>query len=184
MKNAIIDIETLGIGANPYVLTLAATTLEDDQKAIHLRLDLEQQNDGTLTEGTLAWWMSERHSAQFAANINMTPVVGVKTALMALNDFLIGGMRREEGMKNLRVWTWGIAFDIPNLESLYRRFGVDIPWHYQNVCDLRTLALTNKDIKAEVDAMGFKGRPHSALRDAITERKWLELWNERNEKCL
>jgi hypothetical protein len=68
------------------------------------------------------------------------------------------------------VWGNGSTMDITILESAYEYFGIEIPWKYWAVNDVRTIVDLNPSIKknCEFDC----GVRHSAIADCLYQIKY------------
>lgn len=152
-KNVMIDIETMALTPDALVLsigalefTLGATPLTGkdflavpafmEQIALCRRID----------PGTQAWWA---HKDRRAASTHWRDAAPATTyslagALQGLAGFVTGADT---------VWAKGPQFDIVILESLYRAAGIEIPWEYGRVRDVRTmLACTEEGRKVPPSA--------------------------------
>ncbi len=176
-----LDIETMGTTAKAVVLTIGAVRFDphgpllrawsvretmllgsnsfSDHERLHVRLDVGQQVSAghAIDVDTLAWW-ADQDDLAFAAAFGDGIAVPIRTALLWLTDFCRGAER---------FWAQGgLTFDFPILETLYECAGLNVPWHYNEVRDVRTL----------VDGHGASsyGIKHHALWDAFNEARWVQ----------
>lgn len=166
MSDIMIDIETMGIN-KPCILTIGAirfnrtknvdkdkTYLSLPEKDIfYRRITLQSCLDVGLTvdTDTVKWWMSQDRKVLDEAMFSNVKV-SLSTALTDLHNWVNRGDR---------VWGNGSSFDITILDEAYFRCGMNSPWSFWNVRDLRTLydvgGIKSKDVK--------KTSAHHALHD-------------------
>ena len=157
-----LDIETLAKHAGAPVISIGAVSFDllKTYDEIYLNLDLESQIDSgrrQVDASTIKWWMQQKLAAKKVFSENSKDV---KTSLTALSAFI-------KQYKNPYVWAKGPHFDIAILESLYREYGMEVPWKYSKIMDQRTLErFLGKDLKVTQD-----GVSHNALDDAKYQAK-------------
>jgi exodeoxyribonuclease VIII len=172
LKHVMIDVETLGTGEAAVVASVAAvafnasSVLEDG--GFYSTLNWQEQLDsgGTVTEGTIRFWLKQPDAARNA----LTNGVGahVTEALSALRAWFV-----KSGMsgKDFCVWAKGPQFDLALVRSLCRRFGVECPWTYWQERDVRTALMLSCAYEV--------GRPqgsdeHHAFDDAVFQAKQVQ----------
>ena len=157
-----IDLETLGTNDNSPVISIGAVffnhvTGELGEK-FYIVLDVEQQISSRkrLVDGsTIKWWMGQENAAQKVFKENFKDTTA---GLLEFKHFVI-----KHAGDSAKPWGNGSTFDITIIESLMKDYGIDIPWKFRNVRDLRTFhefIYNGKDMER-------KGTYHNALDDAI-----------------
>lgn len=169
-----IDLETLGTNPDCVVTQIGYALFDTRPKfrdAIQQSLTNGVINSGcifvdpseqikrgrSITWDTFKWWLkcNDEARALMASDRAANSVMG---ALMAVTDLLTDWSLIEG------VWGHGIGFDIAVMESLFRMWDMQIPWHFRAARDTRT-------IFALVPGMVWKKATvaHSAEADAIVQ---------------
>jgi len=155
-----IDLETLGTTAACPVISIGAVFF--DQTGIKHKyyeiLDVEQQIDqGRQVDGaTIKWWMSQANAAKTVFNENARDS---KLILEKFVDFI----NMYSNKKAVKPWGNGSNFDITILDDLFSFYGMDTPWEFWNIRDLRTF----KEYVFDGGNVKRLGTHHNALDDAI-----------------
>lgn len=133
---AMIDIETLDLKPSAVVLSVGVVRFSQAHsisatRSSHMRVDLQSQLDAgrTVSEHTLLWWMEqskEAQSAAFGVDDRLHP-----TQVWDILDKMLTGANQ--------VWAKSPSFDMVILESMFRDFDADTPWHYRDLRDVRTI---------------------------------------------
>lgn len=183
----VLDTETLAKDKRSLVVTLSAVrfnrsdngipiVVEDGQllysgkNMLDLKLNVAEQllAGRTVDPLTVDWWNRQNHKARLQLVERPDLQMKAKEALTMLAEFIDGA----------QVYCRGTDFDPPILASLYADFGMEVPWRYNEVRDVRTY----------IDALsgGTKGylsgweKPawfvahnslHDCLRDALQMQK-------------
>lgn len=168
-QHIMLDLETLSTAADAGIIQIGAQAFDPEGDGLigpGICLNVDPQavmNAGMRVEWeTLHWWMSQPEAFRTLA----APGEGLllSAALEALARY-VGA----NGGSYAKVWSNGAAFDVPILESSYRRCRLDIPWRYNNVLDVRTLKWLTpgvERVKPEV--------AHNALSDARAQALWVQ----------
>lgn len=170
-----LDMETLGVGNSPVVLSIGAVSFRrngnlDNESELrhifHTYLDPGPQVERGLviTPSTALWWMNQGKEAR--AQFNRVSVEHPEKALRRFSAWV----KQTDG-KNL--WSYGATADIVWLESLYRAFGIyetEFPFSYRELRCFRTLTAENP----EVPKPERSGIAHNALDDAMTQARWAQ----------
>lgn len=94
------------------------------------------------------------------------PTLGVVAALEALS----GWVNRVPFLEDQpQFWAQGTVYDFGILEGLFRRHGIESPWVYNAVRDLRTLQATAEELGWE--RPDFGPTTHQALEDCLKQVK-------------
>lgn len=175
MQNHImIDIETMGKGDDAVITTIGAVvfdpnTGEHTSEFYCVTKMREQIDSGRYVDAdTLKWWLEqsdEARQALFAPN-----ALPIKEALRTLGVFVYKA-KKNANVKKMKVWSNGSNFDIAILTNAYKQYDIEVPWHYRDVRDVRTIV----DLASHLVQYGdvkFEGEKHNALADAIHQAKY------------
>lgn len=158
-----IDIETLGINPNAPIISIGA--VDSDGNVFHEYLDIQSQLEkGALVDwSTVHWWMQQDDAARDKLQEFGTSAEEVLRRFIDAYKW-----------KDMEVWCNGLNFDLPIIESAFRRFGILPPWQYYNCRDFRTLKKLYPSVSLPRPAVA-----HDALEDAKAQMAGLlELLNE------
>jgi DNA polymerase III epsilon subunit-like protein len=168
MKHVMIDIETMGTGANASILSIAAVRFDLNTGEVDsissINVDLQSCLDIGLDidASTVLWWMQQSEEARKAL---LNPSEGIEDALLLLSDLIT---------KEDEVWGNSARFDLGILENAYRKCGIDTPWDFRKERDVRTLVSFAPEIKN-------KYKPtveHDPVSDCICQISYCsEIWN-------
>jgi exodeoxyribonuclease VIII len=151
------DLETLSLQPNALVLSigLAAFTLPGGivkQGYWILEQQTQRAHGRHVDPRTLDWW---QHQSKEAREVFTAPGTDTAKALEAVAQWF-GGLPELAG-----VWGFGADFDNAILQSLYRDFGLSVPWSYKlNRCGRTVTAL------APCRRPPRHGAHHNAMDDA------------------
>lgn len=168
-----LDAESLATTTDAAIMQIAAVPFDLDTGAVTgpsliTGLDVAHQIHSLgrrFDNRTLVWWLQQNEEAQASVASSITK------ALLADNDSLLlsfhNWMRHEITVNGAcEVWASGSAFDIPNLESLLAQYGIQVPWEFHTVRDLRTLrAFLNIHKDSVPEPRNMKSAVHDALWD-------------------
>jgi hypothetical protein len=169
MNNVMIDLETLGLTPNAAFISLGACRFSPETAQIgdsfYERINWETAMDGReVTPATLRWWMQQGDDARLEI---IKPGRNMKDVLDSLY-FWLGS--------DCVVWGNGSTFDISILEDAYRQCGINIPWKFWNVRDVRTVVDLAKGLVDKND-VAQEGTAHNALGDAVYQAKYVsKMW--------
>lgn len=166
MNDCMIDLETLGTDPDSPVISLGACFFDIEKKVMgptfYLAMDIDEQlKRGRKPSGsTLKFWMGQADAAKIVFKEQAKPTLEV------LRTFIV--WFKANGAK-AKVWGNGSTFDISLMEDLFRMYGLDCPWLYYNVMDLRTFKrFVAKGAKVPPPLI-----PHHALEDAKTQAQYV-----------
>jgi len=156
-----IDLETMSTKPNAAIIQIGACTF--DGQAAGIRVDLQSCVDAGLAvdASTIMWWMQQSDAARASVT---SP--GASPLRQALEQFTAGLAALGLGSAG-EVWSYPASFDIVILESAYRAVGLLVPWKYNAVRCLRTLAALRPDIARVKPALA-----HDAVSDATAQAAW------------
>ena len=166
MKNIMVDLETMGNGANAAIIAIGA--VEFDQVAgigdkFYEVVDLASSmaNGGIVDASTVMWWMKQSEAARGSFD---TKGVSVNQALVNF----AGWLENRAPFKELQIWGNGAAFDNVILSSAYRSAGIMQPWPFWGDRCYRTIKALYPSIEAK-----RVGTYHNAVDDAETQARHL-----------
>lgn len=176
-EHVMIDLETLGTERDSVILSLGAVKFdrekiyEDDGLYLQLKWQDQLNNGGTVTEGTLRFWLSQPAASRDAI-LNRNSALTPNWAISTLNDWFLNSVSKP---KYCRVWAKGPAFDLSILGDLYQRQGQGMPpWPYWAERCVRTALMMSgvNSIKRPAD-MTEHHPFHDAVYQAMQVRKFL-----------
>jgi len=172
-----LDIETMGTGANSVITSIAAVPFHMDGTTgdyfsqnvdIQSCLDAGLQVDGS----TIYWWLEKSQEAREALLQHRKPLAQV---LLNLISFI--GLEMEQ---DFNIWGKGPSFDMGILADAYRACKMDIPWRYSNERCVRTYIDGYEDLLNT--HLPFSGTEHIAENDALHQiAQMLEVLLYKNE---
>lgn len=168
-----IDIESLALGPRPVITQIAMLgyDLQEDEllSPTHVHYyPIEPQQRiipaRVISASTLAWWMKQSDEARDRFELSTATDFEDLVAL-ARNLVTVFNRLTDNGKANYEVMAKGPQFDIVAIETLLTELGLEIPWNYRRVRDLRTmLALAGLNERNIPDPAGMI--PHVAYWDA------------------
>lgn len=148
-----IDIETLGGSPNGVVTQIGLVRngpAEVEQCCIRT-LDLRKAL-GTIETGTLAWWATQDK------DLFVDTLKGLHHPFDA-HEAMVLMMRGAD-----EIWANSPTFDLTIMRDWCGRYGYNVPWHYRQERDIRTLYNLRKWDFTGVPTV--EGAAHNALVDA------------------
>nr|DAX97105.1 MAG TPA: exonuclease [Caudoviricetes sp.] len=146
-QHIVIDLETLGAyDQDTVILSFAAVPFrfEDNdsfdsllKRGFYRKINaIEQLKNGrTKEENTVEWWKQQCHEAQANAFL---PAAGDMPLGQVMREFRDWLKTTDYDMKHSWVWSRGIAFDMPKLESAFHYAGIDNAVNFWMARDIRT----------------------------------------------
>lgn len=166
MTNAMIDIETLGIGQQVPLFEIGACIFKPKEKIIvdsyQINVDLLDviiSTGFTTQQGTIDWWRVQEYDPR------TMPRYSLKDSLLALTNFL-------EKNEVTHVWGNSPSFDCVILEAHYEAIGLKKPWSYSKELDFRTVKWLYKDYVG-LDLGEIPSVKHNAREDAVQQTELL-----------
>lgn len=164
-----IDLETLGMASNAVVtqIGVVAVTADDPEEPIlvaaeYLPIDPQLILGRSVTGDTIIWWMNQSEETRKEFERCSGNDMG---ELQALVRSIHAKITRLNNDYDAEIWARGPEFDIVKLESIFADLGLDAPWAYHKVRDLRTLMAAAHLSKDDVSKDGLV--LHRALDDAF-----------------
>lgn len=194
MNNLMIDLETTAVSPDAGILSIGAVLFDkkDLGERYYANVRLERGVNDVVEDSTLRWWLSQSPEAkkrlsdpvpisarsmsgEFMWFLQRTGLIEYRPA-KTLQEL---SLRDAPHSKDYYIWSHGASFDIPILESLFRRLGMENPpWAFRNVRDTRTLfslGTLTVDREAIVKKEGVV--MHDALGDAIVQARMVQnMW--------
>ena len=175
MFEMMLDLETMDTEPSAVVLSIGAVIFETSMgeeglvwKANYqnfmrvLEIDSQLARGRTISQSTLLWWMRQDADARdeaFAPDRRPVPSV--------LNEF-------EEFARTGHVlgvnayWASPSTFDFPIWESLSKMEGIEEPWHYRQVRDVRTMvAEASYSATSHEPTVPIHGKAHMPVTDCL-----------------
>ena len=138
--NIMIDLETFGVCADAVVLTIGAVAFSLDGclgNEIEIYPTVQDQIPQRKVEwGAISFWFNQGDTVRYQQS-QAKRDKSLKESLISLTEFC-----EQNLSKNFKVW--GNGFDIPLLNQAYSSFGMETPWSYKKIMDLRTIVWLSK----------------------------------------
>lgn len=167
MKDISFDIETLGIGPEAMILSIGAVKFdrvtgelgEEFSRVIDITDPL---GGGTIDASTVVWWMDKPQAVRDAVFGKEVERVPLRQALAEFSEFIGFTEDLPDGeYPDVQLWQRGDK-DNQWLTSAYAGMQLQLPYHYGQVSDQRTLCDLFTPFLPDQD----EGQWHCALYDA------------------
>lgn len=166
-----LDIESLDLGPRSALLQIGGIAApSDDLNKIARKIDHRLPIDPQLALGrtigfdTVAWWLDQDEKAkEVLVDSTGNDMDYLTSSVRAVHRRISEIVSQAGGKKNVEIWAKGPQFDIVNIESLFADCGLEAPWSYDMVRDLRTLQAFAGVSTNDVSTEGL--RPHVAIDD-------------------
>lgn len=170
MMHFMLDLETLSTETNAVVTQIGLVPFNRDgivDEGLRINVDPEEQirHGRHASWSTIEWWLRQSDGAR-ASITAVQDRAAVGEALMLVNRYFAEHAGSDPWAP--RVWSNGAGFDVPIMESLYKRSRSKCPWNFSRVRDVRTLAALCPDVRRVDPEIA-----HDALSDAIAQAKWM-----------
>lgn len=160
-------METLGTTTEAPVLSIGAVYFDPingligDEFYVAIQIS-DSLNQGFKPEGaTVEWWLKQGDEARDALFKAPVTVIG---GLIKFSNFI-------KNPKQNTIWAKGPGFDCSILKAAYIRMDLNIPWHFTNERDMRTLLDIAKMRGIMIPNFARTGIHHDALDDAKYQAK-------------
>ena len=157
MRNAMLDLETLGTRPGCVILSIGAVKFDGENLGDEfykvIKIDSCKEVGLTTDNDTLAWWA--KRSPEARAVFADPNSLALKETLHLFSRFMDG--------TNF-IWGNGSDFDQPVLDAAYYAAEIRLPWKYWNSRCYRTMKSLLPSIKIE-----RTGTYHNALEDAKSQ---------------
>lgn len=188
MKFCMIDLETLALTNDAYILSCGAVMMDtgsslEHQPYNHFSVKLPINQPGRVIDpSTVFWHMNKTSQATKDITFNEKRLIHMSSFI---TDFLDWYNRYMPDT----VWSKGADFDIAILEHLFKSEKRKVPWNYKERSCYRTaLEMAMRFEFLEKKILSIPGnteenKSHSALSDAISQARTLwHIYNELEEK--
>ena len=173
-RHIVIDLETLDTSTDAVVLSIGyAWGTHKGYAANQVNLETTSQRLKGRTAGvdTLVWWSNQPKETQARAVEN--PEI-TEVALAKVASFIEKITEKCGGSNAVSIWGNSPSFDLAILASLFKQYGVEVPWKYYQEKDLRTLGAAAGISFKEWQKQRLPDEttvviPHYAKHDAIEE---------------
>jgi len=159
MSNVMLDLETLGNGANSVIIAIGAVKFDADGlgEEFYEVVDAETcvRMGMQMDTSTVMWWMKQSDEARAAFDRVGSNIFGVLARFSAFCG-------------DSKVWGNGASFDNTILSNAYRKTGVEQPWKFWNDRCYRTMKSLYPQVK-----IARQGTYHNALDDAKSQASHL-----------
>ena len=165
-----LDLESLDLGPKSVVtqvgiIAVPADNPDEEIRRIDQYLPVQPQIQlgRSMSFSTIFWWMGQEEKARMRFIDNDGDDMEELLALVRSVHRKLTDLINSVGRKNVEIWARGPQFDVVNLETLFSDCGLDTPWNYDSVMDLRTMLKLAGVDKTDVDMTGIV--PHVAIED-------------------
>lgn len=170
-----LDIESLDVGPRSLITQIAMTGFDIDEEEVMeypfepfngfvpFQPQLDFITPRTISAKTIAWWM--RQSDEARANFEQNTIDDMHSLRVLMQSF-VDQFNQLAGIPNSEyiVVSRGPQFDCVNVESLLNDLGMQAPWKYDTVWDLRTM-MRMADLKSSEVEKHPKHIDHDARWD-------------------
>lgn len=177
MKHVMLDLETLATTPDAAVLQCAACRFNPDTGEVdtvntfnqYLSRDANDKAGRRVDPGTIAWWAKQGPEAQARLAHGETQA----------GDRKFGDMLRafHAWAGDCVIWSNGATFDVAIVEDGFRSIGMQPPWKFWNVRDVRTIVDLAERRGLTREMFPLEGTAHDALDDAIHQARYVSaMW--------
>lgn len=168
-----LDIESLALGTRPVITQVALLGYDlDEDELLHIRhvqfypVDPQQMiiPPRRISARTISWWMKQSDEARSRFDQSVSDDFA---ELPALARHLISTFNQltNDGKIPYELYARGPQFDVAAVQTLLEELGLEAPWEYDTVRDLRSmLSFAGINPKNVAKPAGFI--PHVAYWDA------------------
>ena len=164
MNHMVIDLETLGMDV---IVQIGAVVFDyetfKEVDSLDLNVDFFSQvhNGGTLDPGMVKFWLD---NADIITWLDEQNHIGVRNAFKELRKLV-------EFHKVQRIWCHD--FDMKVIENVSKRYGIKMPFRFNQRLDLRTLVFL-ADYQIDFDNESGYQKTHKAIDDTRFELAYLK----------
>lgn len=165
-----LDLETLGVDPGSVIVSIGATRFSwkdgSTLDKFYINVDAKDSVDHGLVinKDTIEWWGKQSKEARQAWMVDAKPL---KEALTAFSEW--------HGAGKQELWCNGMNFDFPLLQVAYSKVGMEVPWAYYLLNDMRTIVnvFNARDKYQQFRKDNAEAVYHNALDDCIEQAKFL-----------
>ncbi len=172
MRDLSIDIETLGTKSYSCIISIGAAFFDPSNgevgETFYREIDIDSAKElGLVTDpSTLAWWEKQSEEARSIFLAKDRPKI--TDVLQEFSDWVKGHC----DPKKVRPWGNGAGFDVNLVQDAFHIAGVETPWMFWNIRDIRTVVAMCKPAVDITKMVTREGTHHNALDDAIHQAKF------------
>lgn len=135
---------------------------------LNIDLSLGLQLGAEASADTFLWWLSQSDPSRKSMIDSQLEGIDPIDATLEIKEFI--SKIELEIDEDLILWGNGAGFSIPIIANYYYLLGMDIPWYFNNVRDVRTIVDFAPEIKA---ATVFEGTRHMPYFDCLHQIKFV-----------
>lgn len=189
-----IDLETLGVTPGSVITSIGIVQFDPKTRStsreFYRNIDIQSSLDlgFTVNGETIKWWFTQPNKAEMF--VEAQPLKAVLREIESFFQSVVlpleskvssvnynNELKRSNKRKTI-VWGNGSSFDLGILGFAYTKCGIEIPWHFYNERDVRTIVALMPEIKKN---MINTGQAHNALADCKFQISYLcEIYNRLN----
>ena len=160
-----VDIESMGTNPDAPVVAIGAVAFDlvameiGPQFYTNVALESSMAQGATPDADTILWWFKQSQQARERIYMGVRPTVNE-----ALGNLTIWLNENTTARNDRRIYACGTDFDVTLLTQHYKRAGLELPWHFWNSRDQRTLRELWREVS---DSVQRNGTHHNALDDAL-----------------
>lgn len=157
--NLSLDIETVGLRPGSGIWQIGCIAIENPDWLFKATISpTEALKPPFSFEDATVRWQLEKNLENYDKAFYSFSQPDIRSMLLAFGDWY----RNLAANHEIFLWTKGPHFDIAILDEAYSRFGLDAPWKYYSIRDMRTLQHLLPNVQVPKPA-GL----HDALVDAM-----------------
>lgn len=177
-----LDLETLGICDDPVITQISAIAFSLETGA---QLDTFNERIGTrnsLVKGfkvdgsTIEWWSKQSEKVYNEVFIAaFTSDIKIEDVLHRFTNWInnVKSTYGRDYKTNINVWGNGALADNKWIRQAYKLCGMEVPWHYTEDRDVRTLVdLGRRTFNYDYKNVVFEGEVHNAIDDCKHQIKY------------
>ena len=171
MQHLMIDLETLGTDPSAPIVAIGAVFFDPKTGELGAEfsatIDFESACEKRIPDAsTIKWWMKQSDDARAKV---LRGKEKMKDQLFELQYFIT----THSHSSKVKPWGNGATFDISMLEDCFKCYGMQAPWKFGNIRDVRTVVELGEMIALTKDLVEFEGTPHVALDDAKHQARYV-----------
>ncbi len=173
-----IDLETLGTRSNAAIVQIGmvAFSYEPGLDTEGMKVNVDPGNirhPFSADWDTIKWWLTQDLDARVSiTRTALSPNIAAKAVIQFFTKYC---------NSNADVWACGSAFDLPILENLILSQGMQSPWKFWRVHDMRTIALAVPDLKRITPTVAHDARADAEAQAEFVARAMKELHGKRRK---
>lgn len=169
-----VDLETIGDTSTSAVSSISLVRFNPytgkvfEHLNINVDLSLGIHLGAEASPSTVLWWVQQSEPARLALVASQVDAEDPIDMTIMIKDFILQIEKQID--EDLILWGNGSSFDIPILANYYNLLGMDLPWKFYNVRDVRTIVEFAPEIK---ETTPFEGTKHVPYFDCLHQIKYV-----------